>query len=62
MMHYKTSFQNQNYVDEDFLKPSFLKHGGLKRFPEPLTEHRGISSSKRDNILSILRGGVSSAD
>ena len=60
MMHYKTSFQNQNYV-VDFLKPSFLKHG-IKTIPESLTELRGISSSKRDKIHSILRGGVTSAD
>ena len=56
MLFYKTSFLNHAYIALDFLKPSFIKQDGLKKFPEPLNERRGITSTKRYKIISVLRG------
>ena len=33
----------------------FLKKGGLKTFPAPSTERRGITQSKRNNIVNTLK-------
>ena len=34
----------------------FFKKGGLKIFPAPSTERRGITQSKRENIVNMLKG------
>ena len=38
----------------DFLKKKFIKSRKWKRLPETITKNRGISTSKRDGILSCL--------
>ena len=56
MLHYKESFLEESYTTVNFLQPSFLKKDGLKTFPAPSTERRGITQSKRDNIVNTLKG------
>ena len=55
MLHYKESFLEESYTTVNFLQPSFLKQGGLKTFPALSTERRGITQSKRDNIVNTLK-------
>ena len=45
MLHYKESFLEESYTTVNFLQPSFLEKGGLKTFPAPSTERRGITQS-----------------
>ena len=61
MLHYKESFLEESYTTINFLQPSFLKKDGLKTFPAPSTERRGITQSKRDNIVNTLKGVPQSA-
>ena len=61
MLHYKESFLEEIYTTVNFLQPSFLKKGGLKTFHAPGTERRGITQSKRDNIVNTLKGVPQSA-
>ena len=61
MLHYKESFLEESYFTVNFLQPCFLKKGGLKTFPAPSTERCGITQSKRDNIVSTLKGVPQSA-
>ena len=61
MLHYKESFLEESYITVNFLQPSFLKKDGLKTFPAPRTERRGIAQSKRDNIVNTLKGVPQSA-
>ena len=56
MLHYKETFLDVNYKTVDFLQSSFKKQGGLKTFPAPTKERRGISQSKRDKIINTLKG------
>ena len=44
MLHYKKSFLEESYTTVNFLQP-FLEKGGLKTFPAPSTERRGITQS-----------------
>ena len=60
MLYYKESFLEESYATVNFLQP-FLKEGGLKIFPAPNTERRGITQSKRDNIVNTLKGVPQSA-
>ena len=61
MLHYKKSFLEESYTTVIFLQSSFLKKDGLKTFPSPSTERRGITQSKPDNILNTLKGVPQSA-
>ena len=61
MLHYKESFLEEGYTIANVLHPSFLKKGGLKTFPAPSTERRGITQSKPDNIVNTLKGVPQSA-
>ena len=61
MLHYKESFLEESYTTVNFLQPSFLKKDGLKTFPALITERRGITQSKRDNIVNTLKGVPQSA-
>ena len=56
MLHYKESFLEESYTTVNFLQPSFFKKDGLETFPSPRTERRGITQSKRDNIVNTLKG------
>ena len=56
ILHCKESFLEERYTTANFLHPSFLKKGGLKTFPTPSTEDRGITQSKRGNIVNMLIG------
>ena len=61
MLHYKESFLEESYTTVNFLQPSFLKKDGLKTFPALITERRGITQSKRDNVINTLKGVPQSA-
>ena len=61
MLHDKEFFLKESYTTVNFLQPSFLKKGVLKTFPAPRTERRGITQSKRDNIVNTLKGVPQSA-
>ena len=54
MLHYRESFLEEVYPTVNILQPSFLKKNSLKTFPAPSTESRGITQSKRDNIVTKL--------
>ena len=56
MLHYKESFLEESYTTVNFLLPSFLKKDGLKTFPTPSTDPRGITRSKSDNIVNTVKG------
>ena len=56
MLHYKEFFLEESYTTVNFLQPSFLKKGGLKTFPTPSTDPRGITRSKSDNIVNTVKG------
>ena len=56
MLHYKESFLEESYTTVNLLQPSFFKKDGLETFPSPSTERRGITQSKRDNIVNTLKG------
>ena len=56
MLHYNESFLAESYTTVNFFQPSFLKKDGLKTFPASSTERRGITQSKRDNIVNTLKG------
>jgi len=51
LMFFKTDFSQEDTA-VDFLKPKFNVSSS---FPSPHTKHRGISSSKRDGILQLLK-------
>ena len=56
MLYYKEPFLEESYTTVNFFQSSFLKKDGLKTFPAPSTERRGITQSKRDNIVNMLKG------
>ena len=57
MVHYKESFLEEIYTTVTFLQRSFFR----KTFPVPSTERRGITQSKRGNLVSTLKGVPQSA-
>ena len=61
MMHYKEYFLEESYTTINFLQPSFLKKDGLKTFPAPSTQRRGITQSTRGNIVNTPKGVPQSA-
>ena len=61
MLHHKEPFLEESFTTFNFLQPSFLEKGGLKTFLAPSTERRGITQSKRNNIINMLKGVPQSA-
>ena len=54
MLHYKECFLEESYTTVNFLQPSFLRKGGLKTFPAPSTERRGITQSKLQTTIGAF--------
>ena len=58
-LFYKTSFKDEVYKESSFLMPrAFLRVGKHKIFPDPQTQRRGISSTKKNGIIRLFDQGI----